>query len=280
MLDGEQGGSTTVLPPMDGGEPLVPATKPPVLMVLHQRHSNPGHIGQWFRNNGHALDLRRHFDGEPLPSTLANHCGAVIFGGPQSANDSLAYIRDEIDWIGVALDEKKPFLGVCLGAQMLAQKLGGQVDHCCHANVEIGYHPVWKTPAGDVLGPLPDHVYQWHREGFELPSDARLLATSNGPYPNQAFSYGPAAFGLQFHPEITHAQVNRWSGSNPMRLLMRGAKARQQHIDGHLVWGPQVRLWLDQFLQRWVGGRIFQDDRTEPSHKAAIPAPVAAFRVW
>ena len=241
---------------LDGGAGLAPQLRKPVLVVVHQVHSNPGHVGQWFRNNGHTLDIRRHFDGDPLPKTLAGHCGAVIFGGPQSANDSLDFIRREIDWIGVALRESKPFLGICLGGQMLAHQLGARIDHCRAGSVEIGYHPVRSTQAGTaVLGALPAKVFQWHREGFELPKDATLLATSDGAYPNQAFSYGPAAVGVQFHPEITLAQVNRWSGGNPMRLLMRGAQSRPEQMQTHLMQGPVVHQWLDQFLQRWVAGR-------------------------
>ena len=235
---------------------LRPARKP-VLVIVHQVHSNPGHVGQWFVRNGHALDIRRHYDGEPLPETLAEHCGAVIFGGPQSANDSLKFIREEIDWIKVPLAEKKPFLGICLGGQMLAHHLGALVDHCRHGSVEIGYHPVKPTQGSEaVLGAMPAKVYQWHREGFAVPSGGNLLVTSDGCYPNQAFSYGPAAVGVQFHPEITFAQVNRWSGSNPMRLLMRGARPRQEHIETHLMQAPIVHAWLDQFLGRWVAEKL------------------------
>jgi GMP synthase (glutamine-hydrolysing) len=79
-------------------------------MVMHQEHSNPGHVGQWFVGNGHALDIRKPRFGQPLPATLAHHCGAVMFGGPMSANDKDAFITAETRWIGVALKEKRPFL--------------------------------------------------------------------------------------------------------------------------------------------------------------------------
>lgn len=233
-------------PRPDGGHP--------VLLVLHQAHSNPGHIGQWFRRNGYALDIRRHFQGDPLPETLAAHCGAIIFGGPQSANDGIDYIRREVDWIGVSLKEAKPFLGICLGAQMLAHHLGARVDHCRHGSVEVGYHRIEATQAGARLD-FPEHVYQWHREGFELPRDGVLLATTEGAYPNQAFQHG-SAFGFQFHPEITYLQVNRWTGSNPVRLLMRGARPRQEQVERHLTEAPRVHKWLDRFLGRWVRGEL------------------------
>lgn len=240
-------------PPFDRPAACLREAKKPVLVVLHQQTSNPGHVGQWFLRNGYALDIRRHFDGVPLPPTLDRHCGAVIFGGPQSANDSFDYIRREIDWIGVALKENKPFFGICLGAQMLARHMGARVDHCRHGTVEIGYHDIRPTQAGEPLA-LPKRVYQWHREGFDLPRDAVLLATSNGRYVNQAFKYG-SGFGVQFHPEITYTQINRWS-DNSVRLLMRGATPRTDHIDGHLVESGRVHRWLDGFLSRWVAGDL------------------------
>jgi GMP synthase (glutamine-hydrolysing) len=228
----------------------------PVLIIVHQVHSNPGHVGQWFRRNGYPLDIRRHFDGDPLPSTLEHHCGAVIFGGPQSANDRIDYIRKEVDWISVPLAEKKPFLGICLGAQMLAHHLGGKVGHCSRGTVEIGYHRIRPTPEGKMFGEFPERVYQWHREGFEVPRSGRLLAVGDNAYPNQAFGYGPAAIGVQFHPEITFAQVNRWSGGNAMRLLLRGAKPRHEHVNDHLVHAARVHIWLDHFLRNWVAQRL------------------------
>lgn len=226
----------------------------PVLIVVHGVMSSPGHVGRWFTENGHRLDIRRPFAGEPLPATLTGHSGAVIFGGPQSANDNLDYIRREIDWIGVPLKERKPLLGICLGAQMLARHLGARVDHCPAATVEIGYHEIRPTVAGERLA-LPRRVYHWHREGFELPRGAKLLATSEGCYPHQAMEVDTAV-GLQFHPEITLAQVNRWSGGNTVRLLMRGARPREAQLSDHLIEAPIVSRWLDGFLRSWISGRI------------------------
>mgnify|MGYP003693624573 CR=1 FL=1 len=75
------------------------------------------------------------------------------------------------------LREQRPFLGICLGAQMLAMQLGAQVAPHPQGRAQIGYYPIRPTPAGLAICPnWPDHVYHWHREGFELPVGAELLA--------------------------------------------------------------------------------------------------------
>jgi GMP synthase (glutamine-hydrolysing) len=231
-------------------------TKKPVLIVLHQENSNPGHVGQWLVRNGFPLDIRKPRFGEPLPVTLADHSGAVIFGGPMSANDKDEFILREIEWIGVALKEKAPFLGICLGAQMLALHLGGKVGFDPQERGEMGYYPLQTTPHGQRLGGFPDHVYQWHREGCDLPSGALHLATSDGAFPNQAFACGPAAVGLQFHPEITFAQVHRWTRAGNTRLEIKGARQREEHIAGHIAHGPRVQAWLGAFLERWTRAEL------------------------
>ena len=226
---------------------------PPVLIVLHQEHSTPGRIGHALKSRGYPLDIRRPRFDDPLPDTLADHSGAIVFGGPQSANDNEAFIRREIDWIGVPLAEKKPFLGICLGAQMLARHLGTRVDVHPEGQVECGYYPIRPTPAGlGVCGRWPDHVYQWHREGFDLPLGADLLAEGDS-FPVQAFCYNGAAFALQFHPDVTHAMMCRWTTRGHERMLLPNAKPRVAHFADRAVYDPAGRAWLAAFLNHWLG---------------------------
>jgi GMP synthase-like glutamine amidotransferase len=88
---------------------------------------------------GHKLDIRRPRFGDTLPDTLDDHAGAVIFGGPMSANDPDDFVRREIDWIAVPLREQRPLLGICLGAQMLAMQLGAKVAPHPEGRAQIGY---------------------------------------------------------------------------------------------------------------------------------------------
>ena len=223
----------------------------PVLIVLHQENSTPGRIGNALRANGYQLDIRRPRFGDALPETLSAHAGAVIFGGPMSANDPDDYVRREIDWIAVPLLEQRPLLGICLGAQMLAKHLGARVaPHSC-GRVEMGYYPIRPTRAGlKVRASWPDEVYHWHREGFGLPAACELLA-EGGDFPNQAIRFGNA-FGLQFHPDVTYAMMCRWTTCGAQSLDMPGAHPRHQHFAGHASYDVIEREWLKQFLNGWL----------------------------
>jgi len=226
----------------------------PILIVLHQEHSTPGRVGFSLKRLGYRLDVRRPRFGDVLPQTMRDHAAAVIFGGPMSANDEDEFIRREIDWTTVPLNEDKPFLGICLGAQMFARALGAQVLPHPEGQAEIGYYPIRPTSAGLALvSDWPEQVYQWHREGFGLPRCAELLAEGD-MFEVQAFRYR-RSFALQFHPDVTHAMMHRWTTRGHVRLEMPGAKPRAQHFADREVYDYSGRAWLAVFLERWIGER-------------------------
>jgi GMP synthase (glutamine-hydrolysing) len=240
--------------------------KKPVLLILHQEHSTPGRAGTALKRLGYPLDIRRPRFGDALPATMADHAGAIIFGGPQSANDSDEFIRQEIDWINVPIAEQKPFLGICLGAQMMARTLGARVF--CHVDqrAEVGYYPIRPTADGLAFQrEWPDHVYQWHRDGFDLPPGAVKLAEGGEHFPVQAFRYGPAAFAIQFHPEVSHAMMCRWTIRGAARFDLPGAKSRAEHFADRPVYDYAFRSWFAQFLDLWLESGA---NATEPSARA------------
>jgi GMP synthase (glutamine-hydrolysing) len=222
-----------------------------ILVVLHQEHSTPGRVGWLLRERGYTLDVRRPRFGDPLPKTMREHAGAVVFGGPMSCNDEEDWIRAEIDWIGVPLAEGVPFLGICLGAQMMVRQLGGRVAPHRDGHVEIGYWPIRPTPAGAALMDWPSHVYHWHREGFDCVRGAELLA-SGDTFANQAIRVGRNAFGLQFHPEVTHLMMCRWTIGGHEKLCAPGAQDRATQIAGRYQHDFAVKTWLDGFLDLWL----------------------------
>jgi GMP synthase (glutamine-hydrolysing) len=223
-----------------------------VLVIVHQESSEPGLVGQVLQENGYALDIRCPAIGADLPKTMEDHAGVVVFGGPMSANDDdLPFIRAELEWIPIALDSGKPYLGICLGAQLLARVLGAKVAPHPHDLREIGYVPI--QPISIAHNPLSEltEVYQWHKEGFELPSGATLLATGK-TFPHQAFQYG-AAYGTQFHPEITRAMIDRWIAKVPEQLSLPGAQPYEAHVAGNDRHAAKIEQWLRRFLlQKWL----------------------------
>jgi GMP synthase (glutamine-hydrolysing) len=241
----------------------------PILIILHQEHSTPGRVGMKLRERGYCLDIRRPPLGCALPETLDEHAGAVMFGGPMSAYDDEPFLKTETDWIGVPLREEKPFLGLCLGAQIMAKHLGADVKPHPDGLVEVGYYPIAPTPEGEALIHWPDMVYQWHQDGFDLPAGAVRLAKAHGPFPEQAFQFGPAAFGLQFHPELTFAMTYRWTVKGAHRMASPGAQPRKAHIEGRLRYDAAVDAWLDQFLDLWLAPKSNAQAQKKPAAVAA-----------
>lgn len=225
--------------------------KRPILIVLHQEHSTPGRVGLRLAARGFPLDIRRPRFGDPLPDTLEAHAGAVIFGGPMSANDGDDYIRVETEWVKVPLREAAPLLGLCLGAQMIARHLGAEVTSDPEGRVEIGYYPLRPTVAGRALAAWPDRVHHFHREGFDLPKGAVLLAEGD-VFPNQAFAYGSAAFGLQFHIELTTAMVGRWTRRIGEREWKPGTQQAAEHFAGRALHDWKTAAFLEAFIDRWL----------------------------
>ncbi len=224
-----------------------------VLIVLHNAHSTAGRLGRLLRAQGFELDCRRPCFDDPLPKALSGYAAAIVFGGPMSVNDEASWVRREIDWIGVPLKEDKPFLGICLGAQMLARHLGQSVRPHPQGRVEVGYYPIHPTEHGHRICDcrFPNHVYQWHREGFDLPCGAILLARSQD-FEAQAFRYREKAYGFQFHPEVTFSTLCRWTLLTRESMAEPGARPRHRHIEGWFRHDSAVARWSGAFLRRWL----------------------------
>ncbi|MBD9450847.1 glutamine amidotransferase [Rhizobium sp. RHZ02] len=243
--------------------------KRPVLIVLHQERSSAGRVGQLLAEKGYRLDIRRPVLGDKLPSTLAEHAGAVVFGGPMSANDTEDFVKSEIDWLDVPLREKRPLLGICLGAQMLVRQLGGKVQANADGSTEIGWYPLRPTEKGRLLMHWPRMVYHFHREGFDLPHGAELLAEGD-TYPNQAFRYGGHAWGLQFHAELTRAMMHRWVVHGAHRFILPNAQQGREHLEGRMLFDAPLKAWLNEFLD------IVFEGKTSKSVAAAKAATLPA----
>jgi GMP synthase (glutamine-hydrolysing) len=224
-----------------------------VLMIVHQATSITGRVGRLLRSRGYVEDIRCPNLGQALPASLDEYAGVVMFGGPMSANDDHEPgVRAELDWLPRVLMSDTPFLGVCLGAQILARVLGGSVWEHPEQYAEIGYYEVRATAPGRAYLPESMHIYQWHRESFDLPKSATLLASSD-LFENQAFRYGDRHFGLQFHPDVTRDMLMRWSCGGARRLVLPGAQGPEAQRRSNLLHDGAVEQWCRQFLDRWLG---------------------------
>jgi GMP synthase-like glutamine amidotransferase len=175
-----------------------------IVCLQHVPFEGPAEIATWAAARGHALEVVPLYEPGHSHPPLADML--VVMGGPMSVHDEEehAFLAPERRYIGAAVDAGAPVLGVCLGAQLLADVLGADVIRGEH--VEIGWYPVSRTPAGDrcpVLGHLPQimSVLHWHSDVFGIPSRA-VHAYASEACQNQAFSFdGGRVVGLQFHLE-------------------------------------------------------------------------------
>jgi len=226
-----------------------------VLLVSHSAWRE-SRVTPMLQAKGYAVEWCCPAQGQRLPETTGGYAGTIVFGGGQSANDgsTTPYIQHELDWIGDYVSGGGRYLGICLGGQLLARALGATVARHPQGVNEIGYFPVRPTAAGRALFSDGLHVFHWHQEGFTVPDGAELLAEGDA-FPNQAFRYGEAAYGLQFHPEVRPTDARAWFDTVPEQLARPGAQPREMQEAGFLRHDVPLTAWLDGFLDHWLGCR-------------------------
>ncbi len=226
-----------------------------IITLIHKETTVPGVVGRKLVDMGYELDTRAPIFGDPLPQRFDDYAGVLVFGGPMSVNDDEPYLHKEMDWIRQVIAAGLPYLGICLGGQLLAKVLGAQVKRHDDALEEIGYYPIYAadcvTDSGEVLFPDVLNAYQWHKEGFDLPAGAVLLA-SGKDFHNQAFRWGDRAYGLQFHPEMTADMVDFWTEKGAHLLNAPNAQSRCEQITAHQRYSKSVERWLEVFLRSWL----------------------------
>ncbi len=153
------------------------------------------------------------YRGESLPE-VGDIAALIVMGGVMGANDDARYpfLTDLKSLIRSIVAARIPYLGICLGGQLLAAALGAEV--VSHRWEELGTMNVSLTAEGkaDHLFEGVDEVFstfQWHHDSFDIPDDGVLLATS-AACRHQAFRAGDSAWGVQFHPEVTETIIREW----------------------------------------------------------------------
>ena len=172
--------------------------------LMHVAHEALGNMEQWFVERDYPITRTRLYAGEALPDPQAVDW-LVVMGGPMGVyeEDTYPWLRPEKQFIREVIERNVPVLGVCLGAQLIAEVLGGVVTRNRHQ--EIGWFPVELTEAA-VASSLFRHLpaqftpLHWHGDTFSLPPGAQHIVRSAG-CDNQAFVFGERVVGLQFHLE-------------------------------------------------------------------------------
>lgn len=177
-----------------------------IQVLQHVPFEGPAGIADWAAARGHPLTITHLYRGDPLPA-LDTFDRLAVMGGPMGIYDEQDYpwLVPEKSFLTAAIQAGKTIVGICLGAQLLADCLGARVVRNAHR--EIGWLPIEVTPealADPVFGPLAPGltVYHWHGDTFPLPPGALHLARSAG-CEHQAFLYQGRVLGLQFHVETT-----------------------------------------------------------------------------
>jgi GMP synthase (glutamine-hydrolysing) len=197
--------------------------------------------------------------------------GVIALGGSLNANDSR--LLETRRWIRDGVLLGLPFLGVCLGGQLLASALGAPVER--QARPELGLHDLYLTDAArsdplfsGLAGRLT--VFGCHEDRFELPPGGIPLAGSIA-CTYQAFRFGAAAYGLQFHPEVRAGELANWARVPGYRRMLEAAGVTPDHLAGELEQAaPDLDHLARQLLDGWLGLVAGVDARDERTLQLAV----------
>lgn len=221
--------------------------------LQHAEHEELGCIAPWLAARNDHVRRTRLYDGDPLPA-VTDFDWLIVMGGPMNIyeHDRYPWLIQEKKLIRDACVTNRKVLGICLGAQLLADVLGGRVTQNRH--VEIGFFGLSLTDEGassQLLAGFPDGfpAFHWHGDTFAMPHGSRNLLKSDACV-NQAFAVGSRQLGLQFHLEVTHADAQRWldvDAPAPDRYVQPAAEILR---DADRF--AENNRWMDRILERFV----------------------------
>ena len=180
--------------------------------IQHVPFEDPAGIFVWAEKKKHSLTATKLFEQASFPG-MEEFDWLIIMGGPMNVYeyDKYQWLADEKEFIRDAISNGKIVLGICLGAQLIADVLGAKITRNIHK--EIGWFPVETMPDAsnsNIFGDFPSEfmAFHWHGDTFEIPSGCIRLAKSNA-CDNQSFEYNGRVFGLQFHLESTSESIGK-----------------------------------------------------------------------
>lgn len=232
----------------------------PVAIFRHVPTEGPGYFATFLERSGVPWRLVKVDEGEAIPSGPEQYSGFVFMGGSMSANDALPWIAPVLQLIRSAVEAGTPVLGHCLGGQLIAKALGGQVTR--NPVKEIGWGPV-DVLDNDVAahwlgaGRRSFESFHWHGETFSIPPGATRILSSQY-CGNQAFALGPH-LGLQCHVEMTPDLIRAWcrDWEKEVEVLARRQPSVQtpaQMLEAVDDRTRGLNAIADVLYQRWLEG--------------------------
>jgi GMP synthase (glutamine-hydrolysing) len=236
-----------------------------ILVLQHSDIVGPGRIGVTLRDHGFKLDIRRPDIAAPgdkknhVPADLDNIRGLVILGGAANVTDIARYpwMQREVDLIKLAHAAQLPVMGICLGCQLIAHALGGQVAPK-DAGPDLGFFPMAINTTGQVDTILSGIAWN-HRQLFscgqevkQLPPGATLLA-STPTTKNACFKVGLRTIAFQFHPECDREMAAALLDDAPVRAASRRSEAEltaelESHYEAYARLSSRLAVNLATYL--------------------------------
>lgn len=227
--------------------------QPRAVAIRHVSFENLGLLGPLLAERGYIVSYRDAGIDPITPAIALDAELLVVLGGPIGVHEvgEYPFLEQEQRAIAARLAAGLPTLGICLGAQLIADALGADVK--ATGRKEIGYDSLTLTTQGrsSVLAPLEGiPVLHWHGDAFTIPAGAERLAETPG-YPNQAFSFGDQVLGLQFHLEADHTQIERWLIGHACELAGAGVEPTRIRRDAR-THGPALAEAATRVLNAWL----------------------------
>jgi len=230
----------------------------PVAIFRHAPTEGPGYFATFLSQHGIKWMLVKIDQGQPLPQQAGDYSGLAFMGGPMSVNDDLPWIPQALGLIQQAVKQEIPVLGHCLGGQLMAKALGGEVRK--HPVKEIGWSevkvedsPAAKEWLGNSLKSFLS--FHWHGETFTLPRGAERILSGQW-CENQAFALG-GHLGLQCHVEMTPELVKNWCKTGAREIAanlgpsVQTALEMQADLENRV---SRLQRIADRLYSRWVEG--------------------------
>ncbi|HIH75206.1 MAG TPA: amidotransferase [Methanosarcina sp.] len=223
-------------------------------VLQHSALNTLGSIEEYARTRNHPLESTRFYETKNPPA-FDSFDLLIIMGGPMGIYDyeENPWLNDEKAFIKRAINAGNSILGICLGAQLLADVLGARVyDNRCR---EMGWFPIKAAVAGnklEFLKGLPEDivVFHWHSRTFDIPDGAMHLFRSEG-CENQGFIYGNRVIALQFHPEVTDERIKSMIGRFGLAIGSGPFIQKKEEMLGQEMYLAGTKEFMFKLLDRF-----------------------------